>query len=388
MTKLIHTADWHLGRSFHSIRKDESRHRLRRSRFEVVARIGEVARREEVRFIAVAGDLFDSPSPTRETVAEALAVIGALELPVHVIPGNHDHGGPAGPWKADHFLRERDRLAPNLVVHDVGAPVEVEGVLLLPAPLRRRQESGDPTAWVRDFVPETHASELPRVVLAHGSTTSFSGGADPNDLLAGFPNLISLERLPMAELDYVALGDWHGTRQVGEKAWYSGTPEPDRFPRGPDYASGQVLVVEPRRGGAPRVKPVPTGMTHWQEAELTVSGHEGAGDLLQEVEAITGHRVKHDVLRLSVVGSLGLADHNRIGERLLDLEARLLELDLNLEALHIRPTEDELAELSQRTGDPFVAQVADTLLSKMEGGQSAEAELALQRLHAFVTEEA
>ena len=145
MIKFVHTADWHLGRPFHSIQKPDSRHRLRQCRLDAVANIGKVARDEGARFIAVAGDLFDSPTPTRETVAEALGALGALGLPVHVIPGNHDHGGPGGPWQADHLLRERDRLAPNLVVHEKGEPVEVEGVILLPAPLGRRHETGDPT---------------------------------------------------------------------------------------------------------------------------------------------------------------------------------------------------------------------------------------------------
>ena len=29
--------------------------------------------------------------------------------------------------------------------------------------------------------------------------------------------------MPLSEIDYVALGDWHGMVQAGEKAWYSGS---------------------------------------------------------------------------------------------------------------------------------------------------------------------
>jgi len=388
MIRFVHTADWHLGRPYHSIREDERRFRLRQARLDAVSRIGDVAREKDARFILVAGDLFDSPTPPPEIVAAALGAIGELGIPVHVIPGNHDHGGPAGPWASDHFGREQPRLAPNLVVHAEGVPKEVEGVILLPAPLAVRHELEDPTLWIREAAFGELPPDLPRVVLAHGSTMEFTGTSDPDDLLAGAPNLIHLARLPMDELDYVALGDWHGTRQVGDKAWYSGTPEPDRFPRGPDYRAGQVLVVDVERGGPPRVEAVATGEISWQLAALHVSGDEGMGDLLNQLEALAGTRTGRDLLRLTVEGRVGLASRTELDQRLGDLEARFLQLDVDTNGLHLQPTEEELASLSERPGDPLVAQVAASLLARLGGEEDRIAGLALQRLHTYVTGEA
>ncbi len=38
----------------------------------------------------------------------------------------------------------------------------------------------------------------------------------------------------------MALGDWHGRKQIGPRTWYSGTPEPDAFQ---DNDPGHALIV-------------------------------------------------------------------------------------------------------------------------------------------------
>ncbi len=62
----------------------------------------------------MAGDLFDSASVDKATVAATCSAIGQIDLPVLVIPGNHDHGGPGSVWEQAFFVREQAALAPNL----------------------------------------------------------------------------------------------------------------------------------------------------------------------------------------------------------------------------------------------------------------------------------
>ena len=59
---LLHTADWHLGRRFHSFPRDQET-RLTRARLEVVGRILDMAQSRKVDAVLCAGDLFDSPAP-------------------------------------------------------------------------------------------------------------------------------------------------------------------------------------------------------------------------------------------------------------------------------------------------------------------------------------
>ncbi len=83
--RLLHTADWHVGKGL------QGRSRLE-EQAAVLVEIVDIARREEVDLICVAGDLFDSASPTPE--AERVVYRGLLDLSkiaqVVVVPGNHD----------------------------------------------------------------------------------------------------------------------------------------------------------------------------------------------------------------------------------------------------------------------------------------------------------
>src|SRR6516162_8049338 len=60
--RLLHTADWHLGRRFLSF-PEEAQKKLSRARMDVIATILDVARRNAVHALLCAGDLFDDPEP-------------------------------------------------------------------------------------------------------------------------------------------------------------------------------------------------------------------------------------------------------------------------------------------------------------------------------------
>ena len=92
--KFLHTADWQIGKPFARISDENKRALVRNARIEAIVRIGDVARETGAEFIVVAGDLFDSPSADKATVSAACSAMGKLGMPVYVIPGNHDHGGP------------------------------------------------------------------------------------------------------------------------------------------------------------------------------------------------------------------------------------------------------------------------------------------------------
>lgn len=85
--KILHTADWHLGK------KLENRARLP-EQIEVLNEICEIADREEVDVVIVAGDLYDTFNPTNEAITlfyKTLKRISKNGLrPVIAIAGNHD----------------------------------------------------------------------------------------------------------------------------------------------------------------------------------------------------------------------------------------------------------------------------------------------------------
>src|SRR3546814_14483799 len=101
-------------------------------------------------------------------------------------------------------------------------PIErAEGYWLLPAPLQYKRTQDDPTTW---FDHAETPDGAKRIGLAHGPILDFGSSAPA-------ANLIAPDRARRAGLAYLALGDWHGRREIDALTHYSGTPEPDDFDR-------------------------------------------------------------------------------------------------------------------------------------------------------------
>jgi DNA repair exonuclease SbcCD nuclease subunit len=381
----IHSADWQLGKPFGGIIDTDKQACVRRERIDVLGRLGDLAREREAEFVLVAGDLFDSIHPTNETVAQTFEVIAKMGLPVLAIPGNHDHGGPGGPWEQDFVLRLIKDMAPNFRILLDAEPVEMDTAIILPCPLLTKHTTTDPTEWVRDGQPAWEGlGDKPRVVLAHGSVHDFaSKDADEESMEHRPLNMIDMDRLPASELDYIALGDWHGMKQVGGKAWYSGTPEPDRFPKGEDYLAGQALVVRASRGDEPEVKPVTVAGLRWMDEEFFFTEDNGPVQLKGRIDERLEGSGASCLLRLRLEGSLNLAAWAQLDKMRETWEALLLRLKLD-DSTQTTPDETEMMALTQRAADPLISRVAGELVNQMngEGDDANIARTALIQLHA------
>jgi DNA repair exonuclease SbcCD nuclease subunit len=387
--RFVHTADWQIGKPFARIGDAHKRSLVQQARVEAVKRIGVAAKENGAEFVLVAGDVFDSTSADKATVSATCSAIGAIGLPVLVIPGNHDHAGPGSVWEQDFFRREQAALAPNLVVLLEPEPHELETAVVLPCPLTRRVVVGDPTEWLRPA--SAYASlppDKPRIVLAHGSTQSFGGEWDDEAESGPAGNLVDLERIPAGEVDYVALGDWHGTKQVGPKAWYAGTPELDRFPKGSGHDAGNVLIVEARRGGAPRVEPTPVGRLNWVELAFDLASGGALDELAKRLSSLLEQRAAEDLLHLTLSGTVGVEASARLGQTLESLEARLLRLKLADRTVLV-PTDEEIESLTQAGANPLIAGVAAELARRAQGEleEAAVARVALRELYAACVHE-
>ena len=93
MLRLLHTADWHLGRRFPSF-PEEGQKKLSRARMDVVGTILDVARRNAVNAVLCVGDIFDDPDPSPdfwEGLARTFQAHAGPRPPVFLIPGNHEY---------------------------------------------------------------------------------------------------------------------------------------------------------------------------------------------------------------------------------------------------------------------------------------------------------
>lgn len=258
--KLLHTADWHLGRDFPSF-SEEARRTLRMARLDVLDRVFAEAERNAVDAVLCAGDLFDEPSPTRawwEALATKLQR-KKWKRPVFLLPGNHDPLLADSIWRDSRFLSllpDFVRVIDNeLFDHPIG-----DEAVLYAVPCRSRAGQSDPTA----LIPRRMAGDnRVRIGMVHGSTF------DAGDWQTNFP--ICMDAAIDRGLDYLAIGDTHGFRFVPNDrpvppTIYPGAPEPTAFDELDPGHVALVLINRQRRAMVDRRR---VARWHWETVRVT-----------------------------------------------------------------------------------------------------------------------
>ena len=205
--RFIHTADWQIGKVFRFLEVAEMGG-LQLARLEAITRIGELAEEHDTYatyWLRATSTTTQLPRPARATRSSSEC---GLTRPCSGTCCRETtiRTSPTGSGTSS----ERRGLPDNVHAHteSVGAVIEPDVAVLLPAPLHHRRTLSDPTAWMDD-----HPSDdgLIRIGLAHGAVHGFDTDEEQR------ANPIDPERPQLARLDYLALGDWHGER-TGQRA--------------------------------------------------------------------------------------------------------------------------------------------------------------------------
>lgn len=309
--RFLHTSDWQLGmtRAFLSA---EAQARYTDDQFAAVRTLARLAGEHGCAFVVVAGDVFESFRPSRAVVHRAVDALREFPVPVYLLPGNHDPDNPAGCWSAPELL---DALPPGVVVLRDPSPVAVPGVAaeVVGAPW----PTGRPDA---DLLAEALA---PLAVPPPGIVRVAVGHGQVETLVPEQPDapLVRLAAVRGAVTDgvvsYVALGDRHSTTEVAPAIWYSGAPVATDFD---EVDPNQALVVDVG-AGEPVVTPVPVGGWRFVDRRFDLAGAEAVDLVADFLAGLTDK--ERTVVRLGLVGTLRLADHQRL-QRVLDQAADLL----------------------------------------------------------------
>ena len=371
--RLLHTADWQLGKPFAAIGGDAGA-LLRDARFNAVRRVAALARDHRVDAVLVAGDAFDSPHPDRRTVRQAMAAMEGFAGPWLLLPGNHDAALAECVWTAI----AREGCPANLHLALTPTPILVADgrVAILPAPLTARRSPDDLSEWMDTAATPDGAV---RVGLAHGSVAQWL----PE--VATVNNPIAADRAERAGLAYLALGDWHGLLRIGPRTWYSGTPEPDDFPQ--QAQAGRVLLVEIDGPAAPaRVTPLVTGTYTWAARDLDCTSVEAEGVPALLASCLGSLARQELVLRLRPRGSVTLSLRALLDEAFVRLGDEVHHLVLEPDGLLEAPGTADLALLE---AEPVIGAAAARLRQQSGSAQEAEraaAALALRLLYGAVRE--
>lgn len=231
--RLLHTSDWHLGRSFHR----ESLHDAQRAFLDHLVAVVEA---HNVDAVLVAGDVYDRALPGLEAVAlfdEALHRLADLAVPTVFISGNHDSARRLGVGAGlieragIHLRTDPDSCATPVLLADRHGEVAVYGLPYL-EPLLVRERFGLPrgghAAVLEAAMDQVRADLAVRptgtraVVLAHAFVTGGAPSDSERDIAVG--GVASVPASVFDGVHYAALGHLHGAQTLAPHLRYSGSP--------------------------------------------------------------------------------------------------------------------------------------------------------------------
>lgn len=231
--RFIATADWQLGMTAHFLDAD-ARPRYQQARFDVVRRIGQLAREVGAAFVVVAGDVFESNQLDRAVVARTFEALREYSVPVLLVPGNHDPLDAVSLYDSPAFAQ-----APPMVRVARGwQPIQiVPGVEVVPVPWQSKFPGQDLVAQACAHL-TTPPANMARILVGHGAVSTLSPDQQAGDTI----DVAQLQAaLTGGLLDIAVLGDRHSTTEVCERIWYPGTPE---VTRRTEVDPGNVLVID------------------------------------------------------------------------------------------------------------------------------------------------
>lgn len=274
--KILHTADWHIGKKLH-------KHELSEDFDLFIDWLCAVLKEKQADLLVLSGDVFDMANPSSEArrqYYQALVKLSALECKLILTGGNHD--SPAMLNAPAEILKALDicvvgGLPENL--EDLIIPIENSSgktelvVAALPylreADLRKASEGAtyeERLAYIQAGI-ERYFSEAAQIcqkkfpgvsamALGHLFATGASSSDSEREIQVGNQAAFNAERFG-DYFRYVALGHIHKPQQVKAfvPTYYSGSPLPLSFSERKDEK--RVLLLDTEKSWTPESIPVP-----------------------------------------------------------------------------------------------------------------------------------
>ncbi|MBY6706684.1 exonuclease SbcCD subunit D [Rhodococcus sp. BP-241] len=237
--RILHTSDWHIGRTFHGVD-------LLADQRRALEALATVVREQSVDVVVVPGDIYDRAVPNADAVRlcnkafEAIRDAGAV---IVATSGNHDSPARLGAGSAFsaagglHLFTTVDAVDRPVVLADEHGDVAFYGIPYL-EPDATRAELGVPGVRSHAAVLQaamgriaadlaTRHLSVRSVVLAHAFVIGGEGTGSERSISVG-----GVETVPASifgGIDYVALGHLHSPQTIDDHIRYSGSPLPYSF---------------------------------------------------------------------------------------------------------------------------------------------------------------
>ncbi|MFF6777369.1 exonuclease SbcCD subunit D [Streptomyces sp. NPDC012637] len=231
--RLLHTSDWHLGRSFHRVA-------LLDAQAAFLDHLVATVREREVDAVLVAGDVYDRAVPPLTAVElfdTALHRLAEAGVPTVMISGNHDSARRLGVGAGlidragIHLRTDPAGVGTPVVLADAHGDIALYGLPYLEPALVREQfgaEKAGHEAVLAAAMDRVRADLATRpdgtrsVVLAHAFVAGGEASDSERDITVG--GVAAVPAGVFDGVDYVALGHLHGSQTLTPRVRYSGSP--------------------------------------------------------------------------------------------------------------------------------------------------------------------
>jgi DNA repair protein SbcD/Mre11 len=269
--RILHTADWHAGKVLWNRSRVPEQEK-------VFAEIVNIARREKVHVVVIAGDVFETyaPSPEAERlVYSALAELVGAGIPAIVVGGNHDHPKRLAAVREmlaplNVFVRAEPQRAAAGGVIEIKANRELARIAVLPwVPHHRIVEIcqlmepedewyktySDDVAAMCQRLAQSFSTETVNILVAHLFAFGAQTSGSERPIHVAQPFAIPPARFP-SSAQYVALGHLHRQQEIicPTRCFYSGSPLQLDFGER-DQQKG-VVIVDVKAGKPAHVETV------------------------------------------------------------------------------------------------------------------------------------
>ncbi len=235
--RILHTSDWHLGRTFHGVE-------LLADQRRALSGIAEIVASESVDVVIVAGDVYDRSVPSADAVRvydAGLAEIAAAGAEIVVTSGNHDSPtrlGAGSSFAAAGGLHLRTSIAeidrPVLLDDDHGA-VAIYGIPYLEPDTARGELGVDGARSHAEVLgaamdrvrADLDGRDARSIVVAHAFVVGGVASESERSISVGGVETVAADTFSGA--DYVALGHLHSPQEITETVRYSGSVIPYSF---------------------------------------------------------------------------------------------------------------------------------------------------------------
>ena len=220
-----------------------------------------------------------------------------------------------------------------------------------------------------------------RIGLAHGGIVTFGSEDDRAETIAA-------DRAVSAGLDYLALGDWHGFMRVGDRTYYSGSPERDRFKH---QGRGICLAVTiPGPGAVPNVAETETGRFDWHDVSLPLTPEQDAAKALADALPGEGSARRDTLVRVRASGWTRLPKRVELARAADEAAPEFGYFELSDTELATECAPEDLDDIAQGGALRIAAESldADEKNAAMSAEDRAIAAAALRRLYSYLMEDA